>query len=124
MQFCLESVDRRVVIHKTLLLQYFRNQFKLDSGKFRVRAERELLCNCIGKARMTNESLKLDQPEFFMFTELVQRSILTGEDCLKTHRRQERFQFQLTMFFIAESVAQCGLKIAVFSLVFKFLSRH
>gem|GEM_PF-2555266 len=59
-----------------------------------------------------------------MYTELVQSLIFSGKDCLKTHRRQERFPFQLTIMFIAESVALCGLKIAVFSLVFKFLSRR
>ncbi len=59
-----------------------------------------------------------------MFVGLVQHLIITGEDCLKTQRRQERFHFFVTMIFIAESVAQCGLKTAAFSLLFNFFPRR
>jgi hypothetical protein len=52
---------------------------------------------------------------------LVQSSNFSGKDCLKTHRRQERFQLQLTILFIAESVALCGLKIPVFFAGFQLL---
>lgn len=88
------------------MLLSFSDQFKFNSHDVAAKPDRELLCSCIGMARVTNESRKSNQSEFFMFVELIQSLIFSGKDCLKTHRTQERFQFKLTIMFIAESVAQ------------------
>jgi hypothetical protein len=122
-RFDQESVGWHVEIDKAVLLLNSSDQFKFDLHDAEAEADRELLCSCIDPGGLTNESCKSSQSEFFKFSELVQSLIFSGEDCLKTHGRQERLQFQLTMFFIAESVARCGLKTLVFSLVLKFFSR-